>query len=102
MIAHNTDFDLDSFYEYGYQGKSMVAARAPFAMSQDGAGLNGENFIGARARLSGRSVRIRSIWRQIGGPIAKGEPIGVEVEDWPDEQNGANGPGLEAKSPAAS
>ena len=66
--------DLDVFYAYGYQGRSMMAVRAPFAMTGDAPDL-----VGRIARISGAQYEILSISRQIAGPIAAGEPIGVEV-----------------------
>jgi hypothetical protein len=66
--------DLEFFYSYGYQGRTMMAVRAPFATTGDGAGL-----IGRIVRIGGVCFEARSIGRQISGPIAVGEPIGVEV-----------------------
>ena len=52
----------------------MYAVRAPFAMPGTGEGL-----VGRLAGIEGRLYRVLSILRQIGGPIAAGEPIGIEV-----------------------
>ena len=66
--------DLDIFYAYGYQGRSMMAVRAPFAMAGDAPDL-----VGRIARIGGARYEIVSVSRQITGPIAAGEPIGIEV-----------------------
>ena len=52
----------------------MYAVRAPFAMPGTGEGL-----LGRVAAIEGKPYRVLSILRQIDGPIAAGEPIGVEV-----------------------
>ncbi len=65
---------LECFYAYGFQGREMRAVRAPFAMAGDAAGL-----VGQVAEIDGSAYRIIAVSRQISGPIAKGEPIGVEV-----------------------
>ena len=71
------------FYAYGRQGRTMYAIRAPFA-----APASGEGLIGRRVRIEGKLGRGVSILRQIDGPIAAGDPIGVEVsavdQDLPD------------------
>ena len=64
--------DLSCFYAYGYGGRTMYAVRAPFATPNEG-------LVGRVARIEGKLYRIVSVLRQIGGPIAVGEPIGVEV-----------------------
>ncbi len=68
------DLHLESFYSYGYKGKSMAAVRAPNATTAQAPDL-----VGRFAWIDGRRVEILSISRQISGPIAKGEPIGVEI-----------------------
>ena len=73
MTTHS-DLQLDLFYAYGHAGKSMMAVRAPFATSGEAPDL-----IGRAAVIGGARYEIVSIARQITGPIAKGEPIGVEV-----------------------
>lgn len=65
---------LECFYAYGHNGKDMRAVRAPFASSGDAPDL-----IGRRAEIDGAIYEILAVSRQISGPIAKGEPIGVEV-----------------------
>jgi hypothetical protein len=72
MWAQDT-LDLDVFYSYGYKGRAMMAVRAPFAMADD-SGLTGRI-----ARIGGEDFEIVAISRQISGPIAAGEPIGIEV-----------------------
>lgn len=64
---------LECFYAYGYRGRAMFAVRAPFAMEGEAREL-----IGKTARIDGASYEILAVSRQISGPIAKGEPIGVE------------------------
>jgi len=66
---------LECFYPYGFQGRAMMAVRAPFAMANDAAGI-----VGRIADIDGARYRIVAVRRQISGPIAKGEPIGVEVD----------------------
>ena len=66
--------DLAAFYPYGYGGRVMYAVRAPFAAPDAG-----EALVGRVARIEGRLYRILSVLRQIGGPVAAGEPIGVEI-----------------------
>jgi len=73
MPAQNI-IDLDLFYSYGYQGRTMMAVRAPFAMARDGADLTGR-----LVRIDGVCFEVLSVGRQISGPVAAGEPIGVEV-----------------------
>lgn len=75
MISSSEPLDLAFFYAYGHQGRAMVAVRAPFAMQGDGAGLIGRN-----VRIDGRQFVVRGVGRQISGPIAAGEPMGLEVE----------------------
>jgi hypothetical protein len=69
-----SDLDLESFYSYGYKGRPMFAVRAPFATTGEA-----PDIVGRIARIAGRRYEIVAISRQISGPIAKGEPIGVEV-----------------------
>jgi hypothetical protein len=52
----------------------MYAVRAPWRMS--GAA---EDLIGRVVEIDNQTYHVRSVWRQIRGPIAAGEPIGVEV-----------------------
>ena len=66
--------ELDAFYAYGYRGRAMFAVRAPFAMAADGRAL-----VGRIVRIQGARYEVRAIARQTSGPIAPGEPIGVEV-----------------------
>lgn len=35
--------------------------------------------VGQTVSIGGAPYRVVGVWRQISGPIAKGEPIGVEV-----------------------
>jgi hypothetical protein len=72
--ALETAIGLFCFYAYGYKARAMYAVRAPFAMSEAGEGL-----IGRLARIHGKLYRVVSIMRQIDGPIAAGDAIGVEV-----------------------
>lgn len=73
-LTFEPEIALESYYSYGYQGRSMVAARAPFAMSGDAPEL-----VGRTVRIDGALYRVAGVFRQISGPIAKGEPIGLEV-----------------------
>ena len=66
--------ELEAFYAYGYRGRAMFAVRAPFTMDAEGRGL-----VGRIVRIHGAHYEVRAIARQISGPIAAGEPIGVEV-----------------------
>lgn len=68
------EITLEAFYAYGYQGRSMIAARAPFAMSGDAPEL-----VGRTVGIDGALYRVAGVFRQISGPIAQGEPIGLEV-----------------------
>ena len=70
--------ELEIFYPYGFQGREMFAARAPHAMSAKAEGL-----IGRMLRVGGKLYTIRAVHRQISGPIAAQEPIGLEVEKCP-------------------
>ena len=72
--APPTALQLECFYAYGYRGRAMFAVRAPFAM--DGAA---QELIGKKALIDGVLREIVAVSRQISGPIAKGEPIGVEA-----------------------
>ncbi len=66
--------DLDIFYPYGFQGREMIAVRAPHAMSEKAAGL-----VGRTLRMEGALYIILGVHRQISGPIAAQEPVGLEV-----------------------
>jgi len=67
---------VEAFYRYGHKGRDMIAIVAPFAMSADASEIIGRTvLIGARAQ------QVIAVARQISGPIAKGEPIGVETRD---------------------
>ena len=57
----------------------MYAIRAPFAMPETGEGL-----VGRLARIQGKLYRVVAIMREIGGPIAAGDPIGVAAQALPD------------------
>ena len=72
--ASQSEIALEPYYAYGYRGRTMMAVRAPFATSGKVPDL-----VGRIARIDGTAYRVIGISRQISGPIAKGEPIGVEV-----------------------
>jgi hypothetical protein len=82
--------DLYCFYAYGYGGRTMYAVRAPFATPNEG-------LVGRVARIEGKLYRIVSVLRQIGGPIAAGEPIGVEVSPVTHMPSRLSADALEAK-----
>ncbi len=65
---------LEAFYPYNYQGREMIAVRSPFAMA-----ATAEDIVGRLVRIDGRRYRVIAVERQISGPIAFGEPIGIEV-----------------------
>jgi hypothetical protein len=67
---------LEAFYCYGYKGRDMIAVRAPFAMS-----ARADEMIGREVEVAGRRYVALGVARQISGPIAKGEPIGIEVRE---------------------
>jgi len=73
-VSTQDELELEAFYPYGFGGREMIAVRAPFATSHEAPDL-----VGRIARVDGRRYEILAISRQISGPIAKGEPIGVEV-----------------------
>lgn len=73
-IAGEPPIMVEAFYRYGYKGREMLAIRAPFAMSADGAEIIGRLI----ESDEGRYV-VASIARQISGPIHPGEPFGVEL-----------------------
>jgi hypothetical protein len=64
----------EAFYRYGYKGREMIAIRSPFAMSAY------SEIIGRDIRVGAAVLRVLGVWRQISGPVQKGEPIGVEIE----------------------
>jgi hypothetical protein len=66
-----------TFYRYGYRGRDMAAVRAPFAMPADAAPI-----IGREVWIDEKTYRVKAVARQISGPIAEGEPIGLEIEPW--------------------
>lgn len=72
--------DLELLYAYGYRDRPMMAVRSPFATPGDAPDL-----VGRIARIGGERVKILAISRQISGPIAKGEPIGVEIGPVPQQ-----------------
>lgn len=65
---------LECYYEYGYRGRTMLAVRAPFATINEAPDL-----VGRRVLAKGSVWLALGVSRQITGPIAKGEPIGLEV-----------------------
>lgn len=65
---------LNALYFYGYQGRSMVAVRAPSALPD-----NARALVGREADVRGQRFRIVAVERQISGPVTQGEPIGLEV-----------------------
>jgi len=67
---------VEVYYHYGYKERDMIAIISPFAMSADASEI-----IGRTVLVDGRPRRVLSIARQISGPIAKGEPIGIEACD---------------------
>lgn len=78
-----SEIALECFYPYGFRGKTMLAVSAPWATTGEAPDLIGQIVGVGTARY-----RIVSISRQISGPIARGEPIGVEVRELP-AQSGA-------------
>ena len=68
------EIQFEAFYSYGYDGKEMMAVRAPFPMA-----AKADEIIGRRVRIGDRHYRVLSVRRQIYGPIPAGEPIGIEV-----------------------
>lgn len=68
------EIEFERFYSYGFKGKEMIAVRAP-ANTSDGAA----DLIGRFVRIGAQFYEIMAVSRQISGPIAKGEPIGLEV-----------------------
>ena len=73
-MTASDELELELYYSYGYRGKAMIAVRAPAATTGDAPDL-----IGRIARIDGQRLEIVAVSRQISGPIAKGEPIGLEV-----------------------
>ncbi len=65
---------LEAFYAYGYQGREMMAVRAPFAMA-----AAADEIIGRRVMIGAAHYRVVAVKRQVRGPIAAGEPIGIEI-----------------------
>ncbi len=76
---------LNALYFYGYQGRSMVAVRAPSSMPD-----NARALIGRDAEAEGQRFRIVAVERQISGPVTQGEPIGLEIDAI--ESRAADGP----------
>lgn len=67
-------FEVEVFYPYGYRGRDLIAIRSPVAVSSHA------ELVGQSVRLGADARRIVAVWRQISGPIQKGEPIGVELD----------------------
>ncbi|MCC3245461.1 hypothetical protein LG047_09025 [Methylocystis sp. WRRC1] len=65
---------VEAFYHYGYKGRDMIAIIAPYPMSADAAEI-----IGRTVLVGSRPYEVAAVARQISGPIAKGEPIGIEA-----------------------
>lgn len=65
---------LECFYEYGYRGRIMLAVRSPFATSNEAPEL-----MGRTVQANGALWLALAVSRQISGPIALGEPIGLVV-----------------------
>jgi hypothetical protein len=72
-VADDGPIAVEVFYRYGYQGRDMIAIRAPFTMPHD------SELIGKRLCVSKDVFEVKSLLRQGSGWIQKGEPIGVEV-----------------------
>ena len=66
--------ELEAFYAYGHQGREMIAVRSPFAMA-----ATAEEIVDRLVQIGGRRYRVLAVRRQISGPIAFGEPIGIAV-----------------------
>jgi len=73
MVDSNV-LKLESYYTYGFAKRNMIAVRAPFATTGEAPDL-----IGRVAEVGGDLYEIVAVSRQISGPIANGEPIGIEV-----------------------
>lgn len=73
-MASHPEIALESYYSYGHRGRAMTAVRAPFAMRGDA-----PEIVGRTVRIDGVAHLVLAVSRQISGPIAKGEPIGVET-----------------------
>lgn len=73
-MSDSDAIEVEAFYRYGYRGREMIAIRSPFAMTAN------SEIIGRRVRVGAAVHRVLGVWRQISGPIQKGEPVGVEVE----------------------
>jgi hypothetical protein len=67
---------VEAFYRYGYRGRDMIAILSPFAMS-----ASASEIIGRIVSVDGGVYKVLGVSRQISGPIQKGEPIGVEVDE---------------------
>ena len=67
--------DLEIHYPYGYMGRQMIAIRSHAPMSAAAEGLVGKGLV-----WNGHGYRIVAVHRQFQGPIAAGEPLGIEVE----------------------
>ena len=75
-MSDEEPIELKAFYQYGYRGRDMIAIIAPFAMSADASQI-----IGRRVRIGAETHRVSAVARQISGPIAVGEPIGIEITE---------------------
>jgi hypothetical protein len=73
-MAASEPIEVESFYRYGYQGREMVAIRAPFAMDSASA------FVDRIVRIGNDAYTVRAVARQVSGPIQKGEPFGIEID----------------------
>ncbi len=71
-IAMNEPLTLDTFYAYGHQGRTMFAVRSPEDMAE-------ADLVGRVVSIRGVDHRVLAVSRQIGGRMAAGEPIGIEV-----------------------
>lgn len=74
--AGEAPISVEAFYHYGYRGRRMLAIRAPFAMSAEGAEI-----VGRVIETQRRHYVVVSIARQVSGPIHRGEPFGVELRE---------------------
>jgi hypothetical protein len=81
IMAQTEVIALEAFYPYGFQGREMMAVRAPFAMDAEASG-----FVGRLVGIGEGVFRVLAVWRQVHGPIAAGEPIGVELCSEPPEK----------------
>jgi hypothetical protein len=75
-MAEDEPIPVEAYYRYGYRGRDMIAIVSPFAMT-----TGSPEIVGRKVRAGDGVYRVLAVSRQISGPVQKGEPIGIVIDD---------------------